>query len=282
MDSNCYLFLLRWNKALPKTALEIASMIPRIPTSVVRGDSLEVPFMNFIKVDSVDHNIGGFGAGGAKDYSDLNKFHRGTFWHKEAADAQDVSWTAATTMRQRPGGSHYAYSSAGAAGNNWRWTGEPPMTEPGALRGSLPEQNHFSFSKSLDSATPQLAYGCTCQEQFKVALFYYRRKVAFNVASVQFPYMVIGLENVIIRDWSLNGDSETMKLSYDRICWGAVSQFGDTPVPQGISTRVFDRRSQSGGLVDASPLTGFVVGLTVAMYTAAWATIGAVTGDGVV
>lgn len=280
MDSNCYLFLLRWNKALPKSALEIASMIPRIPTSVVRGDSLEVPFMNFIKVNSIEHNIGGFGSGGAKDYSDLNKFHRGTFWHKEAQESTAAEWTK--WQERDAGGEWQNRSRMTSASNNWRWTGEPPMTEPGALRGSLPEQQHLSFSKSLDSATPQLAYGCTSQEQFKVALFYFRRKVAFNVASVQFPYMVIGLENVIIRDWSLDGDAENMKLSYDRICWGSVSQFGDTPVPQGISTRVFDRRSQSGGLVDASALTGFVVGLTVAMYTAAWATVGTVSGDGIV
>jgi len=231
--------------------------------------------MNFIKVDSVDHNIGGFGAGGAKDYSDLKKLDRGWFWHNEAKESAGVDWTH--WQHKKHGGEYTQHSRAQAAGNNWRWSGEQPMTEPGALRGSLPEQGHLSFSKSLDSATPQLAYGCTCQEQFKVALFYYRRKVAFNVASVQFPYMVIGLENVIIRDWSLDGDSESMKLSYDRICWGAVSQFGDTPVPQGISTRVFDRRSQSGGLVDKSALSGFVVGLTVAMYTAAWATVGAVS-----
>lgn len=258
MQSNCYLFLLRWNSSLPKSALEMAAFIPKIPTSVVRGDSLETPFMNFIKVDSVSHNIGGFGEGAGKDYSDLEKLNRGVFWHDEG-DSQEAKWTN---------------NKAGNSGNAWRYTGEAPMTEPGAMNGSLPEQQHFSFTKPLDSATPQLAYGCSTQEQYKIALFYYRRKVSFGVSAVQFPYMVVGMQNAIIRGWSLDDDSETITMSYDRICWGAISQFADTPVPQGISTRFFDRRTGSGGLVDTSALTAFVTTLTAAMYTAAWLAVG--------
>ena len=283
MADDKYLFLLRWTGSLPDNKIAIAAAIPKFLMGIIRGDSLDVPFVNFIPVQSVNHTIGGIGE--EKSYSELHEASswKDTYYSRGlSAEAEESEFKAAAGFRQTKAGPTLDYRRrVQDASNDWQWTGEKPMTEPGALAGNLPEQKHFKFKKRLDSATPQLAYGCSIQEQFKVALFYFRRKVGFNVAAIPFPYLVIGLENVVIRNHEIGGDSEELTLSYDRICRGGISQFADTPVPQGISTRIFDRTTGSGGMVDSSTLALFTAGLTVAMYGAAWTAVGLSSGQGV-
>lgn len=280
MADDKYLFMLRWNGDLPDGKVSVGAKLAKLLLGFIRGDSLDTPFVNFIPVTGFNHSVGSITD--EKSYSDLKKAtsydwkDSYRFKADEEADTNAFGTNAVTQER-------VIFDNQRLENPDWQWTGATPtkQTEPGMLKGNLPDHSHVTFTKRVDSATPQLAYGCTTQEQFKVALFYFRRKVGFNVAAVPFPYLVVGLENVVVRNWELDGDKETVKLSYDRICWGAISQWADTPVPQGLTTRIFDRTTGTGGLMDKSALTGFVVGFTGIIYTAAWATVGATTGQGV-
>src|SRR5207244_1026076 len=70
----------------------------------------------------------------------------------------------------------------------------------GVLKDHVPGQGKLEFEKGLDSATPQLAYGCSSQQGFRCGLFFFQRRSGFALNAVVFPYFVLGLQNVLIRD----------------------------------------------------------------------------------
>lgn len=261
MENDCYLFLLRWTGDVPKTPLGIAAQIPKLLLSFVRGDSLEVPFMNFIRVNSIEHGISS-GTGEYKGRSWMGDQTKAKGKWYQGGQGENL-WSGITGKEFRPTPEFNKYTGS--------------VSEPGSMKHQ-PTQGTLKFTKHLDSATPQLAYGCSVQEQYKFAIFYFRRKVALNVSAVQFPYLMIGLEDVMISDWNLDGDSEAVDLNYNRICWAGVSQLADTSVPQGVSVRIFDRTTGTGSIETSGkhpefPL--FLTGFTGAMYTAAWLSVAA-------
>lgn len=135
----------------------------------------------------------------------------------------------------------------------------------GSLGSHLPTQGTMSFTKQLDGATPQLAYGCSAQEPFRFALFYFQRKAAPNLGGVVFPQLVVGLHRVMIRKWDMADDTEKITLGYEKICWGAYNQWADSPLPQSVSTRYWDAANSRGGH-GVEPFCLFTLGLTTAIW----------------
>jgi len=114
----------------------------------------------------------------------------------------------------------------------------------------LPKHGEFSFTKMMDRATPQLAFGCSAQERFPVALFFYRRKVGVGLGAIRVPHLVIGLRKVRISAWKMNGEAETetITLRYGDVAWGALGQIADSDMPIPIPTaRMFDVEAGAGG-----------------------------------
>ena len=220
MNSQVYLMLPR--ETLPANELGVAKFIKTFPKSLIRGDSLDVPFLNCIKCHSFGHTIGG---DGGMNYSDAGQ----KYWSDKEKSKKDASAVASAMSRRLD-----------------TFSMEDDSGEPGVLAGSLPKHQPVTFSKTLDSASPQLSFACSSQERFPSAIFFLRRKTGFGIAGVKHPHTVIGYRNCMISKWETDGDTETVNLKYEHMGMVSFLQIADTPVPQGASWRQWDTVNDTG------------------------------------
>ena len=286
MNTQIYLMLVR--KVNPK--LPLVAKIPLMLKNFILGDSLDTPFFKFIRVQSISSSIGFAGeksvtlrhsrSGHAKTYK--------TETGKEASDydaEQDTRWGADTGGKWYNVGGRHGWSAEGTtkterAASVMRsgvvpWASSVTLKNNNFANINLPEHSEFVFTKNIDNATPQLAYGCSAQEPFYFAAFFFRRKIGAGIAGVRLPYMGIGLTQCLINGWSLSDDVETVTLSYKKIMWGTFDQTADINAPTGMSYRVWETDKKTGGETAAGLLIqGLIAGLTLAGTAAGTLAVG--------
>lgn len=127
------------------------------------------------------------------------------------------------------------------------------LERQGMLMGTpneLPIHGNFYFKKRTDTATPQLALGCSQQQNFPLALFMFIRRIGPGLGGIRNPYLVAGLGGVKIAHWEMEGvDEENVALSYRNIAYGSLDTMADTNMPNPVSpgsTRWFDRMNFHG------------------------------------
>ncbi len=238
--SQIYMFLLRGSDFWKSNTLGLAALNPlSLVKNIVRGDSLDLPFTSFINVHEVDHEIHFHHEEDQAEYEQFHPPARNLLRGQRTASVHDAIFRWDTARHHAP---------APPAPTVGRWTGKRRQPVPGTIFGHLPTHNTFCFTKGIDSATPQLAFGCSAQEKFPLAAFYFRRRIGPGIHGIRMPYLVVGLRRVMISAWGIKGsDHEHVELRYEKICWFAMSQVGDADAPQGVSIRYWDRDRSSGG-----------------------------------
>lgn len=296
MNGQVYLLLAR--HPLPDTKADLLMQMKTLLGSVIRGDSLDVPFLNFIKCHSFSHSIGE----AAYSYSDrtgekvkgLNEdqFVGSMLGGSALAYGTLVAGAAAGPVGWAAGGAALGVGGLGlgaraalvnrGARHNAALPGHAWMSDDeSGLNDKMPKHKSVVFSKTLDAASPQLSFGCSAQERFPLAVFFFRRKTTFNIGGVVNPHTVIGYKNCTISDWETDGNTETVSLTYEEMGMGAFTQIADSKIPQGISWRTWDRVNNSGGegMYWGSLLIPLTVGI-VAIGGAVLKGVGALTGVG--
>lgn len=216
---------------------------------MIIGDSLDVPFVGFIKCQSIEHEIGL-----SKTQHEL-KWSEGQRYDNSEARQQGVSALDEAIRRRGHLGPidnvMRRAMSRGAQGQRIEAAYQKLVKEQrnAFINTHLPEHGEFTFTKGLDRATPQLAFGCCAQEQFPLALFLFRRKAGFGVGAVKFPYLVCALRKVRISAWKMvEGENEAVTLRYADISWASLGTIADTNTPVPIpSARTFDMEALAGG-----------------------------------
>jgi type VI protein secretion system component Hcp len=143
----------------------------------------------------------------------------------------------------------------GGSGTRWQQTKRIGRATGGNnqfIQSAIPEHGELEFTKYVDSATPQLAYGCASQEKFPLAIFIYRRKIGLGMGGIRFPYFMIGGFKCKLKGWKIDGDQETVALHYRKIAWCGFLQWSDTNLSLPWSTRWFDQEEYKGGQYGAA------------------------------
>lgn len=252
MNTQIYLMLVRKvNPNLP-TAAKVAAMLKNF----VGGDSLDVPFVKFIRVQSVSHSIG---FGGEESVTQVEDGVARTYKTDTGGSASDYDPTNVTRRVHKDTGLAYDVHA-----NRWGHTITSGITKArmgGGRQGgffsrfknnqylniNLPDHDNFTFTKSIDNATPQLSYGCSAQEPFYFAAFFFRRRIGAGINGVRLPFMTLGLTKCLITGWSLEDETEKVTLKYKDIMWSTWDQIADVNVPTGASARVWNTETQEGG-----------------------------------
>jgi len=286
MNTQIYLMLVR--KVNPK--LPLPMRIPLMLKNFVMGDSLDVPFIKMIKVQSVSHKIG-FDEGG-----------KITRVEGEGKDAKAVTYSSAKEAGAYGAGDAYSDIQVmprkgvlGEVSNRWQTRTVASLDSKvktsgygmGGLRFfsgfknndylniSLPDHNEFTFTKLVDNATPQLAYGCSAQEPYYFAAFFFRRRIGAGIEGVRLPFMGIGLTKCLITSWDLSDETETVTLKYKQIMWGTFDQVADINAPTGMSYRTWDTDKKEGGeTAEGLALQMLIAALTAGGALAATAIVG--------
>lgn len=269
MNSQIYLMLFRATGAWPKdfsamsskrkagavAAVAAATILKQIPKDMVMGDSLDIPFMKFIRCDNVSHGLsfsgmdtqqvtkttGDTAVTTTEDLNTGNKYQG----YRDDPVRDSLFFQKTRFYGEKSFGDRFSKIHVGNHGireSLGSWLGGNEF-----VKTSVPKHGEVVFTKSIDTATPQLAYGCAAQEQFPLAAFFYRRKAGLGLGGVRWPYFVMGLYKNKIKDWSLDGDTETVKLSYSAISWCGYDQWADTNISYPWSTRWFDQDAATGG-----------------------------------
>lgn len=275
MDSQIYLLLLRqsgsykeWDKELKgMNAIKAAIIMKQLLKDIVVGDSLDAPFVKFIRVKSISHKLG---------FSGDSKFDKSGWAYKNAwKEESGQQYSANPLMR----GTTNTVSNSGAFSKDFMpqlgrelWGGNE------FIQGKIPEHGEIQFKKYLDSATAELAYGCSAQEKFPLAVFFYRRKVGTGLGGIRLPYFVMGSFKCKIKEWELDGDEETVSLHYKKIAWCSFDQWADTNVSYPWATRWFDQEQVKGGQGEAAMALQMIVAAMVAVSGAVSATL--TSGEG--
>lgn len=268
MNSQVYLGLVRkMNPHLP-VPMQAAQFLKNL----VLGDSLDVPFMKFIRVQSISHGIA-FGA--SQSAGDVDGQWTKEFFGKTTA--QGDRWLQQKSMGSYvdKGKVHYQLEDVpnpyrDGKGANWRaFKGIFSSKNNQFAQMVLPEHGALTFTKNLDIATPELAFGCTAQEPFSLAVFFFRRRIGAGIKGVRLPYFALGLRNCLITEWHLDDDTEKVNLNYKQVAWWVVDQAADINAPTGSTGRYWDASSNSGGESGLSHL----VALIATALTAATAAI---------
>lgn len=261
MNTQIYLLLVR--KVNPH--LPMAAKVPLMLKNFVMGDSLDAPFLKFIKVQSVSHSIGFAGEDKVTEVVDGAAKTFKTSTGKSASGynvRSDPQWGGGgySTIHDRWGAvettsfnDHRKHTPAGSRQFGFIGGG---FSDPGFFSGfknnqyvniNLPGHKDFVFTKLVDAATPQLAYGCSAQEPFYFAAFFFRRRIGAGIDGMRMPFMGIGLRKCLITGWSLGDEVETITLKYKQLVWGAFDQTADINAPTGLSQRVWDTDKNEGG-----------------------------------
>lgn len=252
MNGQCYLFLIR--HPIPDNPTLLKAKLPFILKDIIRGDSLDVPFVNFIRCYEFNHEIGS----GGLSYGDRTGSR--VKWVNAPAEpppGQELSrmQRAQKWFSTKPG-IHLTHTRSLQGTNSW--TGDD---EPGLFNDRMPEHGSVCFTKNLDAASPQLSFGCSAQERFPLAVFFFRRKTTFNIGGVVHPHTVIGYQNCLISDWSTDGNTETVQLNYEVMGMAAFTQIADSKLPQGVSWRTWDTVNNVGG--EKKPFGALLIPLTL-------------------
>ncbi|MEQ8788334.1 MAG: type VI secretion system tube protein Hcp [Pirellulaceae bacterium] len=111
----------------------------------------------------------------------------------------------------------------------------------------LPIHGNFFFKKRPDTATPQLALGCSTQQNFPFAFFFFVRRTGPGLGGMRNPFLIVGLGGIKIMHWEMEGiNEENVALSYRNIAYGSLDSIADTNLPYVPSTRWFDRTNFHG------------------------------------
>ena len=229
--SQVYLLLFRegaFNYNAPLSAWNVATLLPSaLLKDMVWGDSLDVPFMKWIRVEDLQHEIG------------YHKKDKGGFVHPGGAYADRDVYGLATGLDEALNIVGSLLPSAVCVTDYASNTGHPI---------SLPPHGELEFSCFPGKQTPQLSFGCMAQEKFPLAIFCFRRRIGPGLGGIRNPQFVIGLKDCMVRDWSIGGNlMESAKLSYNKIAWGAIDVVADTNLPAGFSLRWFNKSNSEGG-----------------------------------
>ena len=164
-------------------ALKFVTQFGSIVKNFIQGDSLDLPFLRMIRVDSVEHSIGFSGkkttyhgkddvgvtsghdnpdyAGDFREMRKLRGSGKSVVAVQRKLDA-DRSGARVTEI------ANTSFDDLLANQRNKKWNE--------FMRSKVPDHGDFIFTKQPDNATPQLAYGCSSQEIFPLAVFCFRRK----------------------------------------------------------------------------------------------------------
>jgi len=245
MNTQIYLLLVK------QSNLPTAAAIPMLLKNAILGDSLDVPFLKFIRVRSIRQTV---------------EFEGETELTEVQTDAQGVKSLNVVSTSGNSAGSY-----AAAAGTNRSGAfGMTAVNRNNFTNINLPAHSAFGFTKSLDNATPQLAYSCTAQSPFSHAVFFFRRRIGAGIAGVRMPFMCIWLKKCLISGWSMSGDSENVSLKYREITWATFDQLADINIPTGMSARVWNTESKEGGEKPEVYAVQMAVAAIFAAGTAAW------------
>lgn len=289
MNTQIYLMLVRKvNPNLPAPA-KAAAMLKNF----IMGDSLDAPFLKFIKVQSVSHSIE---FGGEQSVTERHGKIAKTYKTDTGSSAGDYSqsrtrdhkWLAGRTVTYDRWGNKL---HSGGGRDDRTYARNTGFT--GGFKGlvstfknnqyvniNLPDHDDFTFTKLVDNATPQLAYGASAQEPFYFAAFFFRRRIGAGIDGMRMPFMGIALRKCLITSWSLDDETEKISLKYKHICWGTFDQVADINAPTGMSQRVWNTESNEGGEKPLGyVLQALVGGLTVAASAGLSAALGGVGGD---
>ena len=239
MASQIYLLLIRnpgkWPDTL--TAGSVAGgallVLKTLMKDMIRGDSLDVPFVKFIRVRTVSHAI--------KYTEKRNQSERNAMDDSATSSVKDKDAYKTASDQTTFFGNFPGSSIQSSLEDFWSGHAFDSLT--------LPEQSEFKFTKLIDNATPQLAYGCSAQEAFPLAVFFFRRKIGLGVEGIRTPYFVVGLYKCMITGWELDGENEKVSMKYSSIAWCSIDPLADSNLPVGFSQRYFDIDSSSGGEV---------------------------------
>jgi len=282
---NAQIYLLLVRKVNPD--LPWAMKVPLFLKNFVMGDSLDAPFMKFIRVQSVSHSIE-FGGGQSVTQKVAGQNKAETFWtegHTSDGEYDDRSAHMGTSPTFGITGDSRWDKVKSAGKNVGKYAYGLGFSQFDATRNNftktqLPGHGEFTFTKFIDNSTPQLAYGCSAQEPFYFAGFFFRRRIGMGVSGVRWPYLGIGLTKCLITGWSLSNDTETVTLKYKHIMWGTFDQLADYNVPTGFSYRVWNSDEKSGG---EKPAGLGIQALVTALMAGTGAIVGAAGGfsDGI-
>ncbi len=278
MDGNEQIYLLLIRQLSPLAKNNPVMMLK----AAILGDSLDVPFLKFIRVNNFEHSIGFAGEtsknvienGQVKSYSS----GEGGMGGYNQSGTVDVRGGTKTTDRwgnrefRAPNQDLKRVAKNTAAP---KYTSKFKNNEFVNLK--LPEHNDLTFTKPVDNATPQLAYACTAQEPLSEAIFFFRRRIGAGVAGVRLPYFMCRLQKCLITSWGLDDDlNESVTLKYKEILWATYDQLADINAPTGMSSRVWDVEQQEGG--ESTEVYKFQA-MVAALFAAAGAAWGATEGS---
>lgn len=258
METQIYLLLAR--KAGDFSAGGAAIWVKQVMKDMILGDSLDTPFLKFIRVQSIEHSIGFPGRKSVvEEHGGHAVEYKSTGHDEEAGDYDDSMYRA-----RRPwAGRNYRRTRWGTyqeqrAGQEFKALQNRHLSRKQTffstfknnqyVAPALPTHEEFTFTKLPDNATPQLMYGCSAQEPMAFACFFFRRRIGAGIMGVRLPFMMIGLRKCLITGWQLGDDmTETVTLSYKDIIWSTFDQLADINVPTGMSARVWQTDTKEGG-----------------------------------
>lgn len=266
MKNQIYLMLVRKVNPVLTGAAKAAAYLKNF----VAGDSLDVPFMKFIRVQSTSHSIGFAGEQsvtervGDSAQTFTTETGKSASGYNQLSDeieerfVRDRILHSNRFQHDRWGNRNFANGGIVANENASAFSS---FKKNQYVNINLPAHDDFTFTKYVDNSTPQLAYGCTAQEPFSFAAFFYRRRIGVGIKGVRLPYLTIGLNKCLISSWSLADDMETVKLSYKDIVWATYDQIADINAPTGMSSRIWDTESKEGGEKKEAYIAQALVGL---------------------
>jgi len=255
VQTQIYLALVRWSGGAFPSIKNFLLMFPKLAKDMVKGDSLDIPFLQCIRVQSVSHEIS---IPGTK----TTVVPQGAAQVESGYDAADYQ-TLQSLRRSQWRNDRYnrrQRAAAEAQGQQYvdRAISNPPLPPPAPpnpapanrnefIKSRLPSHGDITFTKSIDAATPHLSAGCAAQEVYPLGIFFYRRKTGLGVSAIRNPFFVMGVQKAIITSWSISDMTETVTLKYRDIGWCSMESVADTNLPDALkwSTRSYDGDTQS-------------------------------------
>lgn len=277
--SDIYLLLYRQTgsyKQITANKFTAPVVLKTLTKGMIIGDSADAPYLGFVKVLGVEHSIGFASGQDELHWHDAQMFDSSKYDTRRDELLNKIG-PKPVTVRGRPVAPYRL--------NRWNERRKRTMDayektienqRNAFLNTHLPKHGEFTFTKMLDRATPQIAFGCSAQERFPVALFFYRRKIGLGLGAIRTPHFVIGLRKVRISAWHMSGDgeSESVTLAYGDIAWAALGSIADSNMPLPIPTaRMWDREANAGGETYSSSWAYGVEAIGLAMALIAGAAV---------
>lgn len=258
--SDIYLLLYRETGAYQMVSgnkLTIPLLVPKLLKGMIMGDSLDAPFVGFIKVNGVEHGIGLGKDQKELEWGDKNKIPDDDLVARRTRELYQsldddygrqvrplLQMRGVRAERQRLRGLRNQRRQDIAAAHH----AAVREQRHAFINSHLPKHEELTFTKMIDRATPQLAFGCSAQERYPCALFFYRRKIGLGIGGIRVPHLTIGLRKVRISSWKMTGEeTESVSLRYADIAWAALGGIADANLPSVPSARMFSEEDNAGG-----------------------------------